>query len=199
MSKKNSNSIIKKIETLVEKACANDNNVFGYGIWTHHIKDVVGIGKKLAKIVNADSEIVEISALLHDYSGIRDHSLHKEHHIHSATYAEKILRELNYPEDRIDSVKHCIETHRGSVKTKRNTPEAECLANADAMAHIENVSSLFYLAYFKHRMQIDEGRDWIYKKLQRSWKKISPEFQSIVELKYRSALEILRFSSNSEK
>lgn len=187
----NSESIIEHIEQLVEKACASGNNIFGYGIWTHHIKDVARIGNELAKIINADSEIVEIAALLHDYSGIRDYSLHKEHHIHSANDAEKILKELNYPENKIAAVKYCIETHRGSVNANRSTPEAKCLANADAMAHIENVSSLFYLAYFKHGMQIDEGKDWIYKKLKRSWKKISPEFSHLVEKKYKSALEIL--------
>lgn len=191
IEKINSKSVTEHIEQLVESACASDNNIFGYGIWTHHIKDVVRIGKELAKIVNADSEIVEIAALLHDYSGIRDHSLHKEHHIHSANDAEKILKELNYPEDKISAVKHCIETHRGSVKANRLTPEAECLANADAIAHIENVSSLFYLAYFKHGMQIDKGKDWIYKKLQRSWKKINSEFHYLIEKKYKSALEIL--------
>ncbi|MGD8306145.1 MAG: hypothetical protein PVF17_05795, partial [Ignavibacteria bacterium] len=62
--KLNSKSVIKHLEQLVEKACASENNIFGYGIWTHHIKDVVRISKELAKIINADSEIVEIAALL---------------------------------------------------------------------------------------------------------------------------------------
>ncbi len=89
--------VIKEIEKIVRAACKAETNVFGYGIWTHHITQVVKIGKKLAKRFSADPEIIEIAALLHDYAGIKDHSLHKEHHIHGAIEAEKILKNLNYP------------------------------------------------------------------------------------------------------
>ena len=178
----------KEIQKMVEEACKAETNVFGYNIWTHHITQVVGIGNKLAKRFNADPEIVEIAALLHDYAGIKDHSLHKEHHIHGAIEAEKILTDLNYPEQKIEAVKHCIENHRGSVPGKLGTPEAECLASADAIAHIENVSSLFYLAYAKFDMGIDEGAAWIRKKLSRTWNKINPEIRYLVEEKYSAAL-----------
>lgn len=188
MRELNSNKVIKEVQQIVEKACSRDTNVFGYGIWTHHILQVVKIGKKLAEQFSADPEIVEIAALLHDYAGIKDHSLHKDHHIHGAIEAEKILKELNYPEQKIEAVKHCIENHRGSVPGKRGTPEAECLASADAIAHIENVPSLFYLAYAKFDMEIDEGEDWIRKKLNRTYKKINPEFRHLVEEKYNSAI-----------
>ena len=188
----------KEIEKIVKEACKAETNVFGYNIWTHHIAQVVEIGKKLAGKFNADPEIVEISALLHDYAGIKDHTLHKEHHIHGAIEAEKILKKLNYPSNKIVAVKHCIENHRGSVKSNKKSAEAECLANADAIAHIENVASLFFLAYFKHGMHIDEGRNWIYKKLQKSWKKIDPKFQYLAEDKYRSALVILNSNKNAD-
>ena len=67
-------------------------------------------GKKLAEQFGADSKIVEIAALLHDYAGIKDHSLHKDHHIHGAIEAEKILKE-----------------HRGlrELKNKRHKEEIE--------------------------------------------------------------------------
>ena len=71
----------KEIEKIVGEACRAETNVFGYGIWAHHILQVVKISKKLAKRFSADPEIVEFGALLHDYAGIKDHSLHKEHHI----------------------------------------------------------------------------------------------------------------------
>ena len=161
----NSKDVLAEVEKIVEKACADENNIFGYGIWSHHITQVVRIGKELAKLFKADPEIVELSALLHDYAGIKDHSLHKEHHIHSMTEADRILKNLNYPPEKIEAVKYCIVNHRGSVPGKRNTPEAECLANADAIAHIENISSLYYLAYARFNKQIDEGNKWIRKKL----------------------------------
>ena len=184
----NSKNVIREVKQIVEKACSRDTNVFGYGIWTHHILQVVKIGKKLAERFGADSEIVEIAALLHDYAGIKDHSMHKEHHIQGAIEAGKILKDLNYPEQKIEAVKHCIENHRGSIPGKRGTLEAECLASADAIAHIENVPSLFYLAYAKFDRGIEEGADWIRKKLTRTYKKINPEFRHLVEEKYNSAM-----------
>jgi hypothetical protein len=29
--------MIAEIERIVEEACAKESNIFGYGIWTHHI------------------------------------------------------------------------------------------------------------------------------------------------------------------
>ncbi len=191
--------VIKEIEKIVRAACKAETNVFGYGIWTHHITQVVKIGKKLAEQFNADPEIVEISALLHDYAGIKDHTLHKEHHIHGAIEAEKILRKLNYPTKKIEAVKHCIETHRGSVKSNKKSPEAECLTNADAIAHIENIPSLLYLAYVKFEMEIDEGVERVRKKLRRSWNKLNPDMKKILKGKYEAAITILVCLNNNNQ
>jgi uncharacterized protein len=191
MQKQISIDILEKIETLVKDACRSDSNVFGYGIWTHHIKCVTEKAKELAVTFKADSEIVEIAALLHDYSGIKDYSLHKEHHTQSAIMAGEILKKLNYPEQKIGAVQHCIENHRGSVPGMRNTVEAECLANADAIAHIENIPSLLYLTFVQFKMDIDEGTDWVRKKIERSYKKLNPILQEEMLPKYQAALTVL--------
>lgn len=189
----------KEIKKIVREACKAETNIFGYGIWTHHITQVVKIGKKLAEQFNADPEIVEISALLHDYAGIKDHTLRKEHHIHGAIKAEKILKKLNCPSKKIDAVKHCIENHRGSVKNDKRSPEAKCLTNADAIAHIENVPSLLYLAYAKFEMEIDEGVEWLRKKLERSWNKLNPDMKKIIKDKYEAAIKILVCLNNNNQ
>ncbi len=62
--------MIKKIGDIVREACAKETNIFGYGIWTHHITQVVENGKQLARLFNADAEVVEIAALLHDYASV---------------------------------------------------------------------------------------------------------------------------------
>jgi len=103
--------------------------------------------------IDAKREIVEIAALLHDYAGIKDQRMAEEHHIYAAAEAQRILIEFNYPKDRIQKVKDCIITHRGSVPMKRLTQEAECIASADAMTHVFQVPSLLYLAYVTHGME----------------------------------------------
>jgi uncharacterized protein len=184
-------SLIKEIENIVEQACAKESNIFGYGIWTHHITRVAKNGKCLAQMFNADPEIVEIAALLHDYASVKDKALYEDHHLHGPIEAEKILNKLGYPQDKIEAVKYCIETHRASVPGERRSAEAECLANADAMTHLEQVPSLLFLAFNRHGMEIDEGRSWVKKKLERSWNKLTPAVQELMKEMYEAALLIL--------
>ena len=183
--------MIEEIERLVEAACAAESNIFGYGIWTHHITEVARNGKRLAPLFEADAEIVEIAALLHDYASVKDEALYAEHHIHGPVEAERILMRLGYPAARIEAVKHAIAAHRASVRVERRSPEATCLANADAMTHIEQVPSLMHLVFVQHGMGIDEGAAWVSAKLQRSWNKLHPEVQALVRDKYEAALKTL--------
>jgi uncharacterized protein len=189
---KDVNHVITEIAKIVKEACARETNVFGYGIWTHHIVQVAENGKRLAKMFRADPKIVEIAALLHDYASIKDQALYQDHHVHGPMEAEKLLRRFGYPQERIEAVKECIAAHRGSVPRDRRSPEAECLANADAMAHIEQVPSLLELAFVQHGMGIDEGTRWVRAKLERSWNKLSPQVQEMMQEKYLAALITLQ-------
>jgi uncharacterized protein len=183
--------IIDEIGKIVEAACARDSNIFGYSIWTHHITQVARIAREIAPEFQADPEVVEIAALLHDYASVKDQALFADHHIHGPVEAEKILRELGCPDDKTEAVKHCIAAHRASVPTERNSPEAECLANADAMTHIEQVPSLLHLAFVQNGLGTDEGAIWVRDKLQRTWKKLSPHIQERMRGKYEAALKTL--------
>ncbi|NIR47712.1 HD domain-containing protein [candidate division KSB1 bacterium] len=185
------NPVIREVERIVEAACASESNVFSYGIWTHHIKQVAQMAKLIAPQFNADPEIVEISALLHDYAGIKDEALAETHHIHGPIEAEYILQTLNYPTQKIRAVKHCIATHRASVASAKRSPEAECLANADAIVHIQQIPSLLNFVYVHRGMDIDEGALWVKNKLKRTWKKLSPQMQDKMWEKYAAALETL--------
>jgi uncharacterized protein len=190
--------LIAEVAAIVEAACLEDTNIFGYGIWTHHITRVARNGVRLAELFGADPEIVEIAALLHDYASVKDEALYKEHHIHSQTEAEKILRSFDYPPERIEAVKECIASHRGSVLRERKSPEAKCLANADALTHIEQIPSFLHLAYVQFGMEIDEGAGWVRSKLERSWNKLNPQVQEMIMDKYQAALRTLTVLEGSE-
>lgn len=184
--------IINSVEALVRDACMHKANAFGPGIWAHHVVIVVKYSKMLAQILDADQEIVEIAALLHDYAGIKDFACSEEHHIHGAREAEAILKAFNYPVDKIEKVKQCILSHRGSVVVQKNSSEEICVASADAMAHIDQVPSLLYAAFKERGKSIEDGTIWVSEKLKRSWNKLCPEAQNIVKHKYECALEILK-------
>jgi uncharacterized protein len=183
--------MMEQIARIVEQACAEDSNVFGYGIWTHHITEVVKNGNRLAELFGADPEIVEIAALLHDYASVKDPALYDDHHVHGPIEAERILNQLNYPLDRIEAVKECIAGHRGSRPTHSRSPEAECLANADALTHLQQVPSLLSLVFSQRGMGIDEGTKWVKEKLCRSWQKLSPAVQEMARDDYEAALKTL--------
>lgn len=188
--------VIREVTALVEAACYADSNVFGESIWTHHLLSVIHYGRRLAPELNADPELVELGALLHDLSAIRDSSLAEEHHLHSATLAQDILSDMGYPQTKIDIVKDAIRNHRGSVPGELTTPEAVTLASADAMAHIANVPSLLHLTYAERGMRVDEGVEWVRAKLQRSWNKLCPEAQTMIHDRYDAALLILETRTN---
>ncbi|MBN2095623.1 MAG: HD domain-containing protein [Candidatus Aenigmarchaeota archaeon] len=183
--------IAEEARNLVESACRSENNAYGYGAWTHHIESVVKYSKALARKTGGDEEICELGALFHDYSSVLDKELYPEHHIHSARLAGEVLYSMYYPEDRIKRVQHCILAHRASKNIPRETLEAEIVASSDAMAHFDNVASLLYLAYTKHEMGIDEGRDWVLGKLERSWEKLMPEAQEMLSEKYEAIKKAL--------
>ncbi len=149
---------------------------------------VVRFAAALARRLDANAQIVDLAALLHDYASVKDEALYADHEVHSAQEAERVLVRLGYPLKTVEAVKDCILTHRGSQSYERRSPEAICLASADGMAHIAEWPSLLYLAFRQHGMDLDEGTMWAREKLRRSWAKICPEGREVIGARYEAAL-----------
>jgi len=174
MKKYNYKKIRDEVKKIVKDACYSANNNFSYTAWQYHIVPVAKYSLRLGKILKADLEVLEISAYLHDYSGILNFKFYKEHHLHSARLAGKILDDLGFPPAKINLVKKCIISHRGSIKSKRKSVEEKILASADAMSHFTELADMFYLTFGIHKYKTLEGAKWLGEKLERSWKKIMP-------------------------
>jgi uncharacterized protein len=182
---------IRRIRKIAKEACYSSNNGFTETAWDYHILPVVRHSLALGKKLKADLSVLEVASLLHDHAGITDIKLYPKHHIHGAKMAEKILKEHNWPGEKIESVMHCILTHRGSIKLKHKTLESKILASADAMSHITEPADMFYLVYGVHKYKTRGGARWLKKKLERSWKKIMPEGKKIIEKDYDTIMNIL--------
>ena len=185
-------SITKKIEAEVINRCKSANNVYGYGAWSHHIKSVVDNAIILAKQYNADLEIVTLAALLHDIASVTKAEYYEEHNTIGAKIAEELLIDLDYPKDKIEHIKKCIQNHRGSKVIDKLTPEEICVADADAMAHFDNIPSLFSMVYKEKKLSIVEGEKFVKDKLQRSYKKLSKNSKDFYKSKYESAMSIFK-------
>ena len=90
--------MIKEIKELILELCKGKK-----WDWESHIKNVVKYAEILSKKANAKWEIVEIAAWMHDISKIKDSKI-EGHHIRGSEEAGRILREYNYPEDKIKEV-----------------------------------------------------------------------------------------------
>ena len=182
--------IIEYLKTEVKNRALNENNKFGIGV-LYHIEAVVKNANFLANKYNVDEEVCIISAWLHDIASITDYNLYKEYHIYGAKIANEILKKFNYDEDKIKLVKNCILNHRGSIHNRRLTKEEQIIADADAISHFDSVPSLLYLAYKEKGMNIEDGKNFVKMKLERSYRKISNESRKIYEEKYKNIMKIL--------
>jgi len=111
-----------------------------YNFWDEHIKYVVREALILAKKYDADAEIVELAATMHDVALIAKAGTRGDHHITGAEMAEAILQKYNYPQEKIEKVKKCVLNHRSGKNA--TDIEALCVADADILAHFDNVPML---------------------------------------------------------
>lgn len=176
-----------KIFKLVKTASFAPENKFTDTVWRHHILPVVEHSLALGMKLKADLEVLELAALLHDYSAILDFKYYEEHHLHSAEMAGVILEKEKFPVDKILQIKSCIINHRGSVTSNRRSAEEKILASADAMSHFSELADMFYLTYGVHKNKTEEGAKWLQGKLGRSWKKIIPEGKRMIRSDFETA------------
>lgn len=108
-----------------------------------HIRVVVKEALDLCKYYpEADKEVVEIGAWLHDighndlikYSK-EDYKAEVEHHTEGVKIAKKFLESINFDRGKIDKILHCIESHRTRKSPEPETIEAKIIASADNLAH----------------------------------------------------------------
>lgn len=182
--------IVKYLKTEVRNRAENKNNKFGIGV-LYHIEAVVRNAEILANKYNADKEICIIAAWLHDIASITDYKLYEEHHIHGTKIASEILRKFEYDDNKIELVKACILNHRGSIDNKRLSKEEQIIADADAISHFDSIPSLLYLAYRERNMNIEEGKNFVKSKLERSYRKLSDGSKIFYKEKFENVMKIL--------
>lgn len=177
--------IISEIQILLRKNCDSVDRI------DMHIMPSYNFALLLSREYNISPEDVGIAALLHDYTRMQGDI--KNHHITSADFAEALLQKYSFPERRISIIRGCILNHRGSIPNKNNlTLEEQIVISADAMTIILYPLPLFYSAFGKRKLSLQEGKAYIKNKLQRSFNKIKLEKAlEVVKPKYDALMNML--------
>lgn len=163
-------SIIATVRAFVEEECKKPTSKYGYEPFTFHFQPMVSYAERLVDEVGGDKEIVLLAAWLHDIGSI----IHgrEDHHKTGAAIAEKKLRELGYPEDKIHQVKNCILHHRGSQHLERKTIEEQIVAEADVLSNFDCIPGIFKVAFVYEGLDQGQARIAVRKKLQRKWEQL---------------------------
>ena len=184
---------LKELYQLVEDQCKHydkHENIHEGQTWKYHISCVIRNAVKFAKERGGDVEVVEIAALFHDWANLVDFEKYSEiHHIASGDLAEPILLQYGYKQDFIDKVKKCIFAHRAREVKEKLSIEEICLADADAVAHIENVFQIIMWMGLR-RDTIEDGNRFVKNKIIRSYAKLSDEAKAYIKDKYEAILKI---------
>ena len=150
----------KKIVEIVEQklTCSAHN--------LDHVFRVYNLCVFLAKYEkDVDLEILIPSALLHDISRVeesQDKTGEIDHAVLGSVIAEDILRKLEYEEEKIEKIKHCIIAHRFRTGNEPNTIEAKILFDSDKLDVIgaSGIARTFMLAgQFGQKLVVNESLD----------------------------------------
>lgn len=181
---------IAKIRDLVERECKKPSSKYGYEPFPFHFVPVARYAEKLADQLGGDKEVILIAAWLHDIGSIIFGR--QDHHITGAKIAERELKKLNYPSEKIELIKKCILNHRGSQKNFRETLEEKILAEADVLSNFENISGIFKAAFVYENLNQAEAKNSVRNKLENKWKQLHFEAsRKIIKPRYEAAMLLL--------
>ncbi len=150
----------------------------------HHVKLVVAHSKWLCSFYpEADEEVVEIAAWLHDIVHPVGGYKGRAHEVASAKEAEEFLNSINMSKEKISKIVHCIKTHRTRKPPEPKTIEAKIVASADNMAHFGRFELLVKILGLEKALQklrrdleasfmLPEAREYAEKKMREIERKL---------------------------
>ena len=184
-------NIVELIKNAVIMYCEEykNNSSDKYDFWNQHIKYVYNRAIELANKYNADIEIVSLGALLHDIALIKKVGTRADHHINGKMMAEDILSKYGYEESKSLKVLECIYNHRTSKNAK--TIEELCVADADILAHFDNIPMLFNSAFNRSNINLNEIDEWMKKALEKDFNDLSDKTREWYQERYNLIKDIV--------
>ena len=104
-----------------------------------HVERMTTWCQKLGPLKKADMDILVAGALLHDIGVVINR---KNHYTVGRDRAKEVLKEVGFPEEKIDGALHVLETHSRYGGPEPQTTEAEVGQDADALEYIGAIGIL---------------------------------------------------------
>lgn len=189
------NDIVNKIlQEIINRSNTFEEQTKGtkdeYNIYREHIQYVYKYVVLLSENKNVDREVLELSALLHDIA-MTDRNLDRaKHNEYGSVIAEQLLRENNYPEDKIQLVKKCILNHSSKRAEFRTTEEERILVDADGLSHFDSINNLYSLAHNVMELNDEDAIKFIQDKLTKDYNEISDDLKYLIQEKYDKVMSI---------
>ncbi|MFH1509993.1 MAG: HD domain-containing protein [Candidatus Nealsonbacteria bacterium] len=180
-------NIIEKIVGKVESIYLN-SSFYTLTIWDH-VSRTAKFAKEFAEKTKCDQFIVEVGGLLHDLGAAKFGK--ENHHITGVQEAIIVLLECECPLELIGPITSTIYSHRGSQNIPFETPEAKCVAAADALDHFKNIEELWRVQVEDLKILELEVYRELSEKIERDWEKTVPEIKILLDGAYLLAKEEL--------
>jgi len=178
------------IRDYVESECKKPSSKYGYEPFLYHFEPMVRYAGQLANELWWDKEVVLIAWWLHDIGSIV--FWREDHHITWAEIAEEKLKELNYPEEKIELIRKWVLNHRWSKCFSRLSIEEKIISEADTMSAFENIAWIFKAAYIYENMSQGQAKESVKNKLENKWKNLHFErSKEIIKPKYEAIMLLL--------
>ncbi len=181
-------NIVERIRKFVEEECKKPTSKYGYEPYSHHFVPMYNYANILGRRLNADLEIIELAAWLHDIGSIIVGR--ENHHITGAKIAEEKLNEFGFcDEGKIERIKNCILNHRWSINNGVHSIEEQIIVEADTLSNFNNISGIFKAAFIYENLDQQAAKEAIRKKLQNKFNMLSSqESKDLIKLKYEAVM-----------
>ncbi len=139
-------------------------------LYENHILVTASYGARLARLLGADTQVVELASYLHDLSLVHDFEQPYDHRMKGSIPVDELLKQFKFSEETIDQVKEAILLNTKPLSGKKASIEAICLSNADAMSKLAKPFFWLYYGYNHKKRSYKEGIAVYLKWMEDNWK-----------------------------
>jgi putative nucleotidyltransferase with HDIG domain len=183
--------IVERAKQYVKEACQRPENSFGPSFFEEHLMVVAESAKELAVRLNADLEIVELAAYLHDISAILDPKTIPNHAELGGEWARRFLLENGYPSERAIRVARAVASHSTPVPLGGGSLEEICISNADVINRVLRPAYWFYYAFVVRKQSFQDGKAWLRAGIEKAWPALIEPAKEAVGDRYSSMMVAL--------